>query len=247
MKLLVSVRSLDGALAAAQGGSDFIDIETSYIDNSFATLPVLIQEMRKIIPPDILVSVSLNEPNISIGAMSLSAFGAVVAGANLIKLGLINIENVKLDSNAIQMLVHMLKKINPEIMIALKCWVDYDGINPTHYPMFISVAQNLNLHMVMFDTYYKDHGSILDYLPFDAIAHLAEQTHRTGEIIGVSGALAYEHLFPLFSAGVDVAGFTRAVCDTEDRNLYRISREKVKAMKESVKSMTSAGANENAH
>ena len=135
----------------------------------------------------------------------------------------------------------MLKRINPELMISLKCWVDYADINSSHYPMFMSVTQSLNLPMVMFDTYYKNCGSILDHLHFTDIGGLVEQAHKAGKIIGISGSLTREHLYPLFSLGVDIVGFTRAVCDLEDRNSYRISREKVKAIKEEIESMISTG------
>ncbi len=222
-----------------KGGADIVDFETSFPDSSFAMLPDLISQLRKNASKNVLISVSINEPNISYGALSLALFGAVISGADIVKLGFANIQRIRRDAKKLKSLSDIARNSRPYITLALKCWVDYDMVQPAHYKAYLLAAQELKLDMVMYDTFYKDRGPITEYIPLDSVDELTKQAHSLHKLIGISGSLIKKDVSLFQHLGVDIIGLTGAVSLSGDRDLFRISGKKVRQIKQLIKSLES--------
>jgi uncharacterized protein (UPF0264 family) len=86
-KLLVSVRGKNEALEAYRGGAHILDAE--YPGSALGTpYPLNIMTIRANLPRDIPVSTNIGEKQIVWSTASQAALGVALAGADIIKVGL---------------------------------------------------------------------------------------------------------------------------------------------------------------
>ena len=85
--LLISPRNMEEALAAIRGGADILDIKNPEEGSLGANFPWIITEVRQAVPVSIPISAAIGDfPDLP-GSAALAAFGALKAGADIIKVG----------------------------------------------------------------------------------------------------------------------------------------------------------------
>ena len=97
-RLLVSVRGKNDTIEAAKGGADIIDAE--YPGSALGTCwPANIYTIRQYTPLDRLVSTNIGEKQFVWSTAGQAAVGVAYAGADIIKVGLAELNEQKAKSN----------------------------------------------------------------------------------------------------------------------------------------------------
>src|SRR3989337_2390346 len=92
MKLLVSVTNKKEAVAAIEGGTHIIDVKNPLEGSLGANFPRVIRQVKQIAQNHVEVSATIGDmPNLP-GTASLAALGAVVSGAQYVKVGLFGVK-----------------------------------------------------------------------------------------------------------------------------------------------------------
>ena len=88
MLLLISPINHDEAIESIEGGADIVDVKNPKEGSLGANFPWVIKDIRELTPSDMLVSATLGDVPYKPGTVSLAAMGALVSGADYIKVGL---------------------------------------------------------------------------------------------------------------------------------------------------------------
>lgn len=208
LRMLVSVRNVEEALAAVQGGADFIDLKEPRNGALGGLPPAAIREIvcvlrqRGIALP---ISATIGDLPMSGVAHLLSQVEAVAAcGVDYVKVG---IERHAAAASVIDALVGCGCSVVPvfiadrgldEALLARVCAV---------LPAFPAV---------MIDTADKRVGTLFDVLPSATLQRFIAMVRASGSMVGVAGALRLTNVDQLAALQPDFAGFRSAVC-TGDR------------------------------
>ena len=202
MKLLISVRSVDEALLAADGGADFIDLKDPGA-GALGGLPV--PTIRDIVAAlrrhhdGLAVSATIGDVPMHETQRILACVDAVGAcGVDYVKVGIDR---------------------GPEAFAVLDALA---ACNWPVVPVFIgdhgldaaltAHACTLGFPGLMVDTADKEAGSLFDAVPMADLRAFLAQVRAAGQMAGVAGALRTAHVPLLQSLAPDFAGFRSAVC-----------------------------------
>ena len=109
MLLLISPINTQEAREAIAGGADIIDVKNPKEGSLGANFPWVIKNIREITPKDMQVSATLGDVPYKPGTVSLAAAGAVVSGADYIKVGLYGTKNY---SEALEVMENVVKAVH---------------------------------------------------------------------------------------------------------------------------------------
>jgi uncharacterized protein (UPF0264 family) len=202
MRLLVSVRSVDEALLAAEGGADFIDLKEPR-DGALGGLPVatiraIVQALRErgiALPISATIGdVGMNE--VDLIAARVEAVGA--CGVDYVKVG---IEPSPLAEAVMGMLADSHCAVVP-VFIA-DAGLDFE---------LIAQACRLGFPALMADTADKRAGSIFACVATPALQQFIATVRQADKLVGLAGALRLPDLPALQQLAPDFAGFRSAVC-----------------------------------
>lgn len=202
MKLLVSVRSVEEALLAAEGGADFIDLKEPG-HGALGGLPIA--TIREIVgalrghASGLAISATIGDVAMHEAERIAACVDAVGAcGVDYVKVG---IERVPQAHTVLGALAASDWPIVP-VFIADK------GLE------FADVAHSCALGFpgVMADTFDKRAGSLFDAVPMDDLRRFIAAVRATGTMVGLAGALRATHEPLLRALAPDFAGFRTAVC-----------------------------------
>ena len=202
MRLLVSVRSVDEALLAAEGGANFIDLKEPR-DGALGGLPIatiraIVQALRErgIALP---ISATIGDVSMHEAALIAARVGTVGAcGVDYVKVG---IERSPQAAAVLDMLVGSRHAVVP-VFIA-DHGLDFE---------LITQACRLGFPAVMADTADKRAGSIFACTAMPELQRFVATVRQAGKLVGLAGALGLPDLPTLRQLAPDFAGFRSAVC-----------------------------------
>ena len=226
MKVLISIRSIEELSSCMEGGADIIDLKNPDEGSLGAAAPWFINEVKER-AKDYPVSAAIGDmPNLP-GTASLAAVGAVVSGADYVKVGLYGThteeECIKLMSDVVK----AIRKLNPKIIIVGAGFADaesYGGIDPMKIPNIIKAA---GADIAMLDTKDKSGKRLFDFLSIDKLKHFVKESHKLGLKAALAGSLRGEDLHTIYNLGADVTGFRGAACSKNDRKKGSVTTERV--------------------
>jgi uncharacterized protein (UPF0264 family) len=202
MRLLVSVRSADEALAAARGGVDFIDAKEpsrgALGDLPIADVRAIVERLRD---ADLQQAVSATIGDLPMHALDemVDRVHAVAAcGVDYVKVG---IESSPASFGVLDALARCAAPLIP-VFIADR------GLDPE----LTAHALTLNFAGVMADTADKRTGSLFDAVTRVTLARFVAQARAARVMVGLAGALRLVHAHALAELAPDFAGFRSAVC-----------------------------------
>lgn len=202
MKLLVSVRSVEEALLAAEGKVDFIDLKEpghgALGGLPIATIRDIVGALRR---HDSALAISATIGDVAMHethriATCVDAVGA--CGVDYVKVG---IERVPQARVVLDALAASAWPIVP-VFIADK------GLELAD----VAHACALGFPGVMADTFDKSAGSLFDAVPMEDLRRFIAAVGATGTMVGLAGALRPMHEPLLRTLAPDFAGFRTAVC-----------------------------------
>ncbi|NHJ21766.1 MAG: hypothetical protein EAX91_12535 [Candidatus Lokiarchaeota archaeon] len=238
MKLLVSPKNLDEAKVVIRHNEvDYIDCKNPSEGSLGANFPWIIKSMKNLIPSNSsqLLSATIGDfPNLP-GSASLAALGAVVAGADIIKVGLKGPNTEEEGIFLMEKVVKTVKDHNKNIKIVVAGYAD--KIRMESSPEFLSlptIAAESGADIVMLDTFIKDSKNLFDFLKVSQLKLFKNKAKEFGLEVALAGKLS-KHLLPkVKEICPDIIGVRSMVCEGFDRNNGMIKDALIKDLNEEL-------------
>ena len=202
MKLLVSVRSVEEALLAAEGGADFIDLKEPGA-GALGGLPVA--TIRAIV--EALKRHGSGLPvSATIGDLPMHALDRIAAGVEAVSACSVDYVKVGIERGPqARAVLDWLARSGQAVVPVFIADKGLDADDVAH-------ACTLGFPGVMADTADKLAGSLFDAVTMDALRRFVATVRAAGSMVGLAGALRVEHQPVLRALAPDFAGFRTAVC-----------------------------------
>jgi (5-formylfuran-3-yl)methyl phosphate synthase len=234
--LLISPINTQEAREAIDGGADIIDVKNPKEGSLGANFPWVIKNIREITPKDMQVSATLGDVPYKPGTVSLAAAGAVVSGADYIKVGLYGTKNYSEALEVMKNVVRTVHEFNDDAVVVASGYADahrVGAVDPMEIPR---VAADSGADLAMVDTAVKDGKTLFDFMNEETISQFTGEIHDYGLKSALAGSVKEEQLSLLAELGCDVAGIRGAACVGGDRNSGHIHHEAVTRLKKIVES-----------
>ncbi len=207
MRLLISVRSVEEALLAAEGGADFIDLKEPSA-GALGGLPVA--TIRAIVAA-LRTHGSGLPVSATIGDLAMADVSAVLA--RVAEVGECGVDYVKVgiprEPGAADVLAALARV--PHAVVPV--FIADRGLDTA----LIERACELRFPGVMADTADKLAGSLFDAVPLADLQRFVARVRSAGALVGLAGALRLPQLPALRALAPDFAGFRSAVCGADRR------------------------------
>ena len=206
LRLLVSVRSVHEALAAAQAGAHFIDLKEPASGALGGLSPHriarVVQALRKLHPGK-PISATIGDLPVQSHDEILRRVAAVSAcGVDYVKVG---IERGSRHAAA----TALLGRLADCGMAVVPVLIADEGIDDR---LVETALRARAFPALMLDTVDKRGGSLLQRLPLVVLAAFVERVRSSGCLAGLAGALRASDIAALIMLAPDFAGFRSAVC-----------------------------------
>ena len=205
MKLLVSVRSVEEALLAADGGADFIDLKEPGAGAlgglPIATIRAIVGALRQH-GSSLPVSATIGDVPMSEGARIMACVDAV---------GACGVDHVKVGIERAPQALAVLDALKASGGSVIPVFIADRGLAWAH----VEHACAAGFPGLMLDTADKYAGSLFDVMPMAALQRFITSVRsvRAGTaMVGLAGALRTAHEPLLRALAPDFAGFRTAVC-----------------------------------
>ncbi|HSQ02076.1 MAG TPA: (5-formylfuran-3-yl)methyl phosphate synthase [Methanobacterium sp.] len=234
MLLLISPINTEEALEAIEGGADIIDVKNPKEGSLGANFPWVIKNIRNMTPDGMHVSATLGDVPYKPGTVSLAAAGAVVSGADYIKVGLYGTKNYDEALEVMENVVKTVKEFDENALVVASGYADahrVGSIDPMEIPR---VAADSGSDLAMVDTAVKDGKTLFDFMDQAKIQEFNDKIHDYGLKSALAGSVKKEQLQLLYEIGCDVVGIRGAACTGGDRNKGSINRTAVHDLKNMI-------------
>ncbi len=234
MLLLISPINTEEALEAIEGGADIVDVKNPKEGSLGASFPWIIKGVREMTPKDMLVSATLGDVPYKPGTVSLAAMGALVSGADYIKVGLYGTSNYYEALEVMENVVRTVRENSSDAVVVASGYADahrVGAISPMEIP---KVAAEAGADLAMVDTAVKDGKTLFDFMDMDDLQKFVNEIHDYGLKSALAGSVKKDQLKPLYDINCDVVGVRGAACLGGDRNTGKIHRSAVAELKEMI-------------
>lgn len=213
MRLLVSVVSAREARRALAGGADIIDVKDPSQGPLGAPSPRVLSEVVAEVGGAVPVSVALGDlPNLPHTA-ALAARGAVLSGADYVKVGLRGVQGI---DDAVALMRAVADAVGPRTAVIAAAYADAAALEPPALsPAWLpGVVDRSGIAGALVDTFVKDGRGLYSWLSPSELVDLIARTRSAGGSFAVAGQLT---LGELHRVEADVVGVRSAVCRGGDR------------------------------
>lgn len=234
MLLLISPINTEEALEAIEGGADIVDVKNPKEGSLGASFPWIIKSVREMTPKDMLVSATLGDVPYKPGTVSLAAMGALVSGADYIKVGLYGTSNYDEALEVMENVVRTVRENSSDAVVVASGYADahrVGAISPMEIP---KVAADAGADLAMLDTAVKDGKTLFDFMDMDDLQKFVNEIHDYGLKSALAGSVKKDQLKPLYDINCDVVGVRGAACVGGDRNTGKIHRSAVTELKNMI-------------
>jgi uncharacterized protein (UPF0264 family) len=235
MRLLVSVRRAEEALAALAGGADIVDAKEP---DAGALGPVSIDDLRAIVAAvrgATLVTGALGDATDE-AAIERDAAAFVEAGAALVKVGLAGVEDL---DRASRLLAAAARGAGPHRVIAV-AYGDHEAVNAVPPFDVLALAARERLAGVLLDTADKSGAGLATLVPPTALAQWVRSARRAGLLVALAGQVTLEQIDSIQTLGADIVGVRGAAC--EGGRGGHVAAAKVRLLKEAAAGIRAAAS-----
>lgn len=203
MRLLVSVRSVDEAMAAARGGVDFIDLKEPGA-GALGGLPIA--TIRAIVAALGTRRIAL-PVSATIGDVPMDRLDEILAQVSAV--GCCGVDYVKVGIEPGPLAFGVLDELARCAWPVVPVFLADRGLDIR----LLQHACALGFPAVMADTADKASGSLLELVPRAELERFVACGRAAGRLVGLAGALRLADAAALRALGADFAGFRSAVCN----------------------------------
>jgi (5-formylfuran-3-yl)methyl phosphate synthase len=221
MKLLVSPVNKEEAIIASKGGADIVDVKNPKEGSLGANFPWIIKEIKEAVNGKQPISATIGDFNYKPGTAALAAFGAAVAGADYIKVGLYDIQTREQALELLTKITRAVKDYDSTKKIVASGYSDYKRINSISPMLLPAVAAEAGADVVMVDTAIKDGKSTFEFMDEKELKKFTDLAHKYGLENAIAGSLRFEDLPMLERIRPDIIGVRGMVCGGDRRTAIR--------------------------
>jgi (5-formylfuran-3-yl)methyl phosphate synthase len=225
MRLLVSVKNAEEAMAALAGGADFIDAKDPAAGALGAVSLDVLRGIHSTVAGLKPVSAALGDA-IDERSIERDARAYARAGASLVKVGFAGISDA---TRVRALLVAARRGAAVQAGLIAVAYADADRASSPDSGVVVDAAADAGAVGVLLDTADK-HGPGLRALTTPAaLASWVAAAHDAGLLVALAGRLSAEDVEFVRDAGADVAGVRGAACD--GGRTGRVVAERVKSLR----------------
>jgi uncharacterized protein (UPF0264 family) len=217
MKVLISPVDKEEAIIASNGGADIVDVKNPKEGSLGANFPWIIKEIKEAVNGRQPISATIGDFNFKPGTASLAAFGAAVAGADYIKVGLYDIQTREQALELLTKITRAVKDYDATKKIVASGYSDYERINSISPLLLPEVAAEAGVDVVMVDTAIKDGKSTFEFMDEKKLKKFTDLAHEYGLENAIAGSLKFEDLPTLERISPDIIGVRGMVCGGDRR------------------------------
>jgi uncharacterized protein (UPF0264 family) len=232
--LLISPINTNEARESIAGGADIIDVKNPKEGSLGANFPWVIKSIREITPPNMMVSATLGDVPYKPGTVALAAVGAVVSGADYIKVGLYGTSNYEEALEVMEGVVRAVKDLREDALVVASGYADAYRVGAVDFADIPRIAYESGSDLAMLDTAIKDGKTLFDYLDPEKIVRFNDEVHSYGLKSALAGSIQEDQLELLYHLGCDVVGIRGAACTGGDRDKGSIHHTAVTRLKEKI-------------
>lgn len=221
-QLLVSVRTVDEALAALAGGADLIDVKEPSRGPLGAADPLTWAQVRDAVGGNVPVSAALGE-------LVDLADSSDVQGVTLVKAGLAQCADWPDWRTRLVRLKDALPATTGLVAVA---YADAELANAPSPRVVLDTAIELSLSTLLIDTFAKSGGNLWHALSDDEIGTLLELAHQHGVRVALAGSLDTITLSRALALGPDWIAVRGAAC--VGGRTGRVTSERVATLKAAI-------------
>lgn len=234
MKLLISVKNVEEAREAIEGGADIIDVKNPLEGSLGANFPWVISRVSGMShESERLSSAAVGDVLFKPGSASLAALGAAVSGADYVKAGLMvgskdeGVEVMKAVKNAVK---SKITYFGENVKVVAAGYADWERMLCVSVEDIPEIAMSSGADAVMIDTAIKDGKSLLDIINEDELRNFVEISHEHGLEVALCGSIRKENIPVIKRLGADIVGIRGAACSNFDRgkNVNSVLVEEIK-------------------
>ncbi len=234
MRLLVSPVNIDEALvcAAAAEHIDVLDVKRPEEGSLGANYPWLIKAIRNATPSNKPVSASIGDAPFKPGTIAQAALGAVVSGADYIKVGLYGITTPEQGIELMRGVVRAVKDFRSDATVVATGYADAYRIGAVAPHAVPYIAHESGADGAMLDTAIKDGSGLFNHVCVEDCGRFVYQCHQYGLFACLAGSVKAHHVIDLARIGTDIIGVRGSVCSGGDRHQGTIQRELIVALRQ---------------
>lgn len=222
MKVLVSPMSVEEAIESLEGGADIIDVKNPAEGSLGANFPWIIKGIKKIVEKHSkLLSATVGDLDYKPGTASLAALGAVVAGADYVKVGLYGIKTENQVHEMMKNVVRAVKDYNPSAMVVAAGYADHGRINAISPLSIAEPAYKAGCDGIMVDTAIKDGRNLFEFMSHEIIEKFVKSAQERGMFCALAGSLSWNHISVLKELNPDIIGVRTMVCENGRNSMIK--------------------------
>lgn len=213
-RLLVSVRNLEEARIARAAGGDLIDLKEPRHGSLGMAEPAVAAEIAAEMPESQL-SLALGELADWNDHQSIPG---IPSAFRFLKLGLSHqAHNPGWKQDWIRLRQAVDKHSDRPFGWIAVIYADSPAARSPDPEEMIEAARTTHCAGVLFDTWTKAGGSLIDHIPIESLASYIEAIHAAGMLAALAGSVREEHLPELRPLGAEIIAVRGAVCRGHDR------------------------------
>jgi uncharacterized protein (UPF0264 family) len=238
--LLVSVRSAAEALEALAGGSDVIDVKEPNRGSLGAAAASTIAEVVYAVSGRATVTAAMGElAEVESGGLP-SRLATLPSGISLFKLGLAGCRDqpnwIGAWRDAIGHVLHngRASACRPVAVV----YADWEAAKAPEPIAVLNSAVQARCPALLVDTWDKSSGSLFDHWPTTELRYFIDEVRSRSIRVVLAGSLAGNAVDAAARLGPDLIAVRTAAC--EGGRAGKVTRERVRALKESIAAMRAA-------
>jgi hypothetical protein len=215
-QLLVSVRSVEEAVAAINGGCDILDIKEPNRGALGMAAPCVLQQITEFArthAPQIMITAALGEVYEYQLADALGELPALIPAIDLVKLGSAELGATHFWRQTLRETRSAIShKLTPGTGWVAVAYADWDSAEAPCPDEVISEALCAGCRGVLFDTYEKTGQGLLDWVTARELQKAAARLHERGLFLALAGGLRLRDLARLKTVSADIIAIRGAAC-----------------------------------
>jgi uncharacterized protein (UPF0264 family) len=225
MKVLISPQNTVEALICLSAGVEIVDVKNPSEGSLGANFPWVIQEIKNHTQGRALLSATLGDVPFKPGTISQAALGAVVAGADYIKVGLYGIKTPSETYALMAAVKRAADMAKREVTVVACAYADASRIGAISPLEAIAPTKEAGCDGIMIDTAIKDGKSIFAHQDAESLKEFVGRASALGLLTALAGSITKEHLGELALIRPDIIGVRGAVCESRDRVRGKMTKE----------------------
>jgi uncharacterized protein (UPF0264 family) len=239
MKVLVSPQNVAEALICLSAGAEIVDVKNPEEGSLGANFPWVISEIKSHTQDRALLSATLGDVPFKPGTISQAALGAVIAGADYIKVGLYGITNASQTFTLMAAVKRAADMAQRNVTVVACAYADAAQIGAISPLDAIAPAKEAGCDGIMIDTAIKDGKNLFVHQNIEALKKFVDSARSVGLLTALAGSITKDHLAQLKQIGPDIIGVRGAICESRDRVRGKMTKELIEDFLLAVKNKTS--------